>query len=46
MWDKWPKRAQENQEKSTRQTHLNRTRGTQKVKHQLVINASYMVYEA
>ena len=33
MWDKWPKRAQENQEKSTCQTHLNRTCGIQKVKH-------------
>ena len=43
--DKWPKRARENREKSTRQTHLDRTRGTQQIKHQLDINVSYMKYE-
>ena len=38
MRDKWPKRAWENREKSAHQTYLNRTRGTQQIKHQLVIN--------
>ena len=44
--NKWPKRARENRGKSARQTHLDRTRGTQQIKHQLVINMLYTEYEA
>ena len=36
--DKCPKHAQENREKSARQTYLDRTRGTQQIQHQLIIN--------
>ena len=46
MRDKWPKCAWENREKSARRVHLDRTCGTQLVKHQLVINAPYTEYEA
>ena len=46
MQDKWPKHTRENQEKFARQTHLDHTRGTQQIKHQLVINAPYTEYEA
>ena len=33
MQDKWPKCARENQEKSARRTHLDHTRGSQRIKH-------------
>ena len=46
MQYKWPKCAWENREKSARQTHLDRTHGTQQIKHQFVINAPYTKYEA
>ena len=46
MQDKWPKCVRENQEKSTHRTHPNCTHGTQRIKHQLVINAPYTEYEA
>lgn len=45
MLDKWPKRVRENRKKIPRQTHPNRTHGTQRLKHQLVINAPYTEYE-
>ena len=46
MRNKWPKHARENQETSARQTHPNHTRGTQLLRHQVVINAQYTTYEA
>ena len=45
MRDKWPKHARENRNKFARQTHPNRTHGTQRLKHHLVINAPYTEYE-
>ena len=33
MQDKWPKCAWENQEKSSCQTHLDHTHGSQRIKH-------------
>lgn len=46
MRNKWPKHTRENRETSARQMHPDRTCGTQLVKHQLIINAQYMEYEA
>ena len=43
---KWPKHAQENRGKSARQTYLDRTCGTQQIKHQLIINILYTEHEA
>ena len=37
---------QENQETSAHRTHPDHTHGTQLLKHQIVINAQYMEYEA
>ena len=46
MRNKWPKHARENRETFTCQTHPDHTRGTQLLKHHIVINAWYMKYEA
>ena len=43
--NKWPKRVRENRGKSARQKHLDRTCGTQQIKHQLVINTLYTEHE-
>ena len=45
MWNTRPKHVWENQEKSACRTYPDRTRGTQLVKHQLVINVQYTKYE-
>ena len=39
MRNKWPKHARENRETFTRQMHPDHTRGTQLLKHHIVINA-------
>ena len=46
MQNKRPKLKQENRDMFARRAHLSRTRGTQPLRHQVIINAQYMEYEA